>query len=137
MNGPSTSDNDPADGNTDEGALTSAAGADPAIAAMDDLGTPPGEPLSEQEVEEIAHPARSGLLKVFRHRNYRLFFAGQLVSLMGSWMQNTAQPWLVYSLTHSTVLLGLTSFCSTVPVFFLTPFGGMVADRLDRRKLLL
>ncbi len=74
---------------------------------------------------------------MFRHRNYRLFFFGQLVSLMGSWMQNTAQPWLVYDLTHSKLLLGVVSFCSTVPVFFITPFGGMVADRVDRRKFLL
>ncbi|HEY2885741.1 MAG TPA: MFS transporter [Rhizomicrobium sp.] len=101
------------------------------------VGTPPDEPPAEQELAELAHPRRSGLLKVFRHRNYRLFFTGQLISLMGSWMQNTAQPWLVYSLTHSTFLLGVTSFCSTVPVFLMTPFGGMVADRVDRRKFLL
>ena len=101
------------------------------------VGTPPDEPPAEQELAELVHPRRSGLLKVFRHRNYRLFFTGQLISLMGSWMQNTAQPWLVYSLTHSTFLLGVTSFCSTVPVFLMTPFGGMVADRVDRRKFLL
>ncbi len=99
------------------------------------LGTPPEEPPSEAEIADIARP--SSLIGVFRHRNYRLFFFGQLISLMGSWMQNTAMPWLVYDLTHSTVLLGVTSFCSTVPVFFLTPFGGMVADRVDRRKFLL
>jgi MFS family permease len=100
------------------------------------LGTPPDEPPAEQEIApDIARPA--GLLSVFRHRNYRLFFTGQLVSLMGSWMQNTAQPWLVYDITHSKLLLGVVSFCSTVPVFFITPFGGMVADRVDRRKFLL
>ncbi|HEX4302940.1 MAG TPA: MFS transporter [Rhizomicrobium sp.] len=101
------------------------------------VGTPPDEPLAEQEIADIVAPRRSGLLSVFRHRNYRLFFTGQLVSLMGSWMQNTAQPWLVYDLTHSKLLLGVVSFCSTVPVFFITPFGGMVADRVDRRKFLL
>ncbi|MEI9995533.1 MAG: MFS transporter [Rhizomicrobium sp.] len=105
------------------------------------LGTPPEEPPSEaeavQEIADIAGPRRSGLASVFRHRNYRLFFTGQIVSLMGSWMQNTAQPWLVYDLTHSKVLLGVVSFCSTVPVFLITPFGGMVADRVDRRKFLL
>src|SRR6201996_4159865 len=100
------------------------------------LGTPPEEPPAEQEIApDIARPA--GLLSVFRHRNYRLFFTGQLISLMGSWMQNTAQPWLVYDITHSKLLLGVVSFCSTVPVFFITPFGGMVADRVDRRKFLL
>jgi len=106
-------------------------------APADLVGTPPEEPPSEQEIADIAAPRRSGLLAVFRHRNYRLFFAGQLVSLMGSWMQNTAQPWLVYDLTHSKLLLGVVSFCSTIPVFFITPFGGMVADRVDRRKFLL
>ncbi|HJW41214.1 MAG TPA: MFS transporter [Rhizomicrobium sp.] len=100
------------------------------------LGTPPDEPPAEQEIAaDIRRP--SGLIAVFRHRNYRLFFTGQLVSLMGSWMQNTAQPWLVYDITHSKLLLGVVSFCSTVPVFFITPFGGMVADRIDRRKFLL
>ncbi len=101
------------------------------------LGTPPEEPPSEQEIADLAQPRRSNLLGVFRHRNYRLFFTGQLISLMGSWMQNTAMPWLVYDLTHDKFLLGVTSFCSTVPVFFLTPFGGMIADRVDRRKFLL
>ena len=99
------------------------------------LGTPPDEPPSEAEIADIARP--SSLVGVFRHRNYRLFFFGQLVSLMGSWMQNTAQPWLVYDMTHSKFLLGVVSFCSTVPVFLITPFGGMVADRVDRRKFLL
>ncbi|HEX2593382.1 MAG TPA: MFS transporter [Rhizomicrobium sp.] len=102
------------------------------------VATPPDEPPSEQEIQDIATPqGRQGLLSVFRHRNYRLFFAGQLVSLMGTWMQNVAQAWLVYSLTHSPFLLGLTSFCSMVTVFFITPFGGMVADRVDRRRMLL
>jgi len=76
-------------------------------------------------------------LAVFRHRNYRLFFTGQLVSLMGTWITNVAQAWLVYSLTHSTVLLGLTSFAGQIPVFFLSPFGGMFADRIDRRRLMI
>ena len=100
--------------------------------------TPPDEPPAEQEIEDISAPgSTASLLRVFRHRNYRLFFTGQLVSLMGTWMQNVAQSWLVYSLTHSPFLLGLTSFCATVTVFFITPFGGMVADRVDRRKMLL
>ncbi len=116
------------------GSLTSAADIAPANLVL----TPAEEPPSEQEIEPIAEPgAFAALLRVFRHRNYRLYFAGQLVSLMGTWMQNVAQGWLVYSLTHSTLLLGVTSFCSTVTVFFITPFGGMVADRVDRRRMLL
>lgn len=86
--------------------------------------------------EEAARPVLA-VLGVFQHRNFRLFFAGQLVSLMGTWMQSVAQAWLVYSLTHSPFLLGLTTFASQVTVFFLAPFGGMVADRVDRRRLLI
>jgi MFS family permease len=100
--------------------------------------TPPDEPPAEQEVEDFASPPSAlALLTVFRHRNYRLFFAGQLVSLMGTWMQSVAQAWLVYRLTHSPFLLGLTSFCAQVTVFFMASFGGMIADRVDRRKMLL
>jgi MFS family permease len=102
------------------------------------VGTPLGEPPSEQELEDISEPSSTwALLKVFRHRNYRLFFSGQLVSLMGTWMQSVAQGWLVYSLTHSPFLLGLTSFCAQVTVFFMAPFGGVIADRVDRRQMLI
>jgi MFS family permease len=101
-------------------------------------GTRPDEPPAEQEVPELASRSSAlALLEVFRHRNYRLFFAGQLVSLMGTWMQSVAQAWLVYRLTHSPFLLGLTSFCAQVTVFFMASFGGMIADRVDRRRLLL
>jgi MFS family permease len=82
-------------------------------------------------------PGALALLRAFRHRNYRLFFTGQLVSLMGTWMQSVAQGWLVYSMTHSPLLLGLASFCGQVPVFFVSPFGGTISDRVDRRRLLI
>ncbi len=75
-------------------------------------------------------------LKVFRHRNYRLFFSGQLVSLMGTWITNVTQGWLVYNLTHSPLLLGVTTFAGSVPVFFFAMFGGAISDRFDRRRLL-
>ncbi|MBI3678408.1 MAG: MFS transporter [Proteobacteria bacterium] len=102
------------------------------------VGTPPDEPPAEQEIKDLAKPSSAlGLLTVFRHRNYRLFFAGQLVSLMGSWMQTVAQGWLVYSLTHSVFLLGVTTFCAQVTVFFMASFGGMIADRVDRRRMLI
>src|SRR5580658_1089978 len=91
-------------------------------------------PSDEESV--LQPPTALALLRVFRHRNYRLFFAGQLVSLMGTWMQSVAQGWLVYTLTHSPFLLGLTSFCAQVTVFFMAPFGGLIADRVDRRKML-
>jgi len=98
----------------------------------------PDEPPSEQEVEALSRPSPAlALFAVLGHRNYRLFFSGQLVSLMGTWMQSVAQAWLVYRLTHSPFLLGLTSFCAQVTVFFMASFGGMIADRVDRRKMLL
>src|SRR5512142_3279113 len=96
-----------------------------------------GETLTSGPLPDEGRPEALAVLRVFRHRNYRIYFSGQLVSLMGTWMQSVAQAWLVYSLTHSPLLLGLTAFCSQVTVFFLAPFGGMVADRVDRRRLLL
>jgi predicted MFS family arabinose efflux permease len=76
---------------------------------------------------------RSRLPRVFRHRNYRLFFAGQMTSLMGTWMQNVALGWLVFRLTHSPFLLGLVTFLMQAPIFFISPFAGTIADRMDRR----
>jgi len=115
--------------------LTSAATSPPALQSA---ATPQEEPPSEGEVADLAEPYSAfALLKIFRHRSYRLFFSGQLVSLMGTWMQSVAQGWLVYSLTHKTSLLGLTSFCAQVTVFFLASFGGLIADRVDRRRMLI
>jgi MFS family permease len=76
-------------------------------------------------------------LRALRHRNYRLFFFGQLVSLIGTWMQSVAQAWLIYRLTDSPFLLGLVGFSNNFPVFFIAPFGGMLADRMSRRRILL
>jgi MFS family permease len=97
------------------------------------IATPPEVPPPEGR----AATGPLALLQVFRHRNYRLFFSGQLVSLMGTWITTVAQGWLVYSLTHSPLLLGVVSFASQVPVFFMSAFGGMVSDRVDRRKMLI
>ncbi|MBI5481483.1 MAG: MFS transporter [Deltaproteobacteria bacterium] len=72
-----------------------------------------------------------------RHRNYRLFFAGQLVSLVGTWMQSVAQGWLVYQLTGSALALGLVSAAGQAPVLVLALLGGAVADRVAKRPLLL
>ncbi|HEX7417430.1 MAG TPA: MFS transporter [Steroidobacteraceae bacterium] len=76
-------------------------------------------------------------LRALRHRNYRLFFLGQLISLCGTWMQTVAQSWLVYRLTGSAVLLGLVGFASQIPVFLFAPLGGVVADRHHRHGVLL
>ncbi|MEP6944585.1 MAG: MFS transporter [Acidobacteriota bacterium] len=75
--------------------------------------------------------------RALRHRNFQLFFAGQFVSLTGTWMQSVAQSWLIYRLTGSVVLLGLIGFASQIPVFVLAPFGGAVADRYNRRRILI
>src|SRR5690349_2099162 len=72
-----------------------------------------------------------------RHRNFRLFFAGQLVSLIGSWMQNTAQGWLVYELTHSKALLGIVAAVSSAPMMLFSIWGGSVADRHPKRQIVL
>ena len=77
------------------------------------------------------------LLRSLRHRNYRLFFFGQLISLTGTWMQAVAQSWLVYRLTGSAVLLGLVGFSGQIPILLLAPFGGIVADRYARHRILV
>src|SRR3954462_11041095 len=82
----------------------------------------------------MAPPA---LLRSLRHRNYRLFFTGQIISLVGTWMDTVAEAWLVYRLSHSPLLLGLAAFASQIPVFLLAPVGGLIADRHDRRKILI
>jgi MFS family permease len=76
-------------------------------------------------------------LRALRHRNFRLFFAGQLISLCGTWMQQVAQSWLIYRLTHSAMLLGLVGFAGQIPSFIIGPLGGYVADRFDRRRTIV
>jgi MFS family permease len=75
--------------------------------------------------------------RALRHRNFRLFVAGQLVSLIGTWMQTVAQSWLVYRLTGSATLLGLVGFSSQIPVFLLAPLGGTIADRSHRKAIVI
>ena len=72
-----------------------------------------------------------------KHRNFRLFFVGQLVSLTGTWMQSTAQGWLVYRLTGSKVLLGTVAAVGTLPMLLLSLWGGSVADRHSKRTVVL
>jgi len=74
---------------------------------------------------------------VRKHRNYRLYFYGQLVSLSGTWMQDTALPWLVLVLTHSPVDVGVLVFCRYVPFLFFGLYAGLIADRHDNRRLLI
>ncbi|HBY97995.1 MAG: MFS transporter [Ardenticatenaceae bacterium] len=72
-----------------------------------------------------------------RHRNFRLYWFGQMISLAGTWMQTVAQGWLVYQLTRSPFALGLVGMAASLPILFFSLFGGVLADRLDRRKLLI
>src|SRR6266478_8559945 len=75
--------------------------------------------------------------KALRHRNFQLFFSGQLISLIGTWMQTVAQSWLVYRLTGSSLLLGSVGFASQIPVFLASPLGGIVADRYNRHRVVI
>src|SRR5580704_13259996 len=75
--------------------------------------------------------------KAFRNRNYRLFFAGQSISQIGTWMQRTGVSWVVYTMTHSAFMLGLTIFALQFPSFLFSLLGGIVADRYNRYKVLL
>jgi MFS family permease len=77
------------------------------------------------------------MFHALRHRNFRLFFAGQLISLIGTWMQTLAQSWLVYRLTHSAALLGAVGFATQIPVLFLGPIAGMFADRHRRQHIVI
>jgi len=75
--------------------------------------------------------------RAFKSRNYRLYFSGQSVSLIGTWMQKTAVSWVIYTLTHSTLMLGVTLFASQFPSFLFSLIGGVVSDRYNRYKVLL
>jgi MFS family permease len=97
---------------------------------------------------EAASPAPSGTpplrttrlpatLRALRHRNFQLFFGGQLISLVGTWMQSVAQAWLVYRLTGSSLLLGIVGFASQIPIFVLSPIAGTVADRYNRHRVVI
>ncbi len=77
------------------------------------------------------------IFRALRHRNYRLFFGGQSISLVGTWMQQIAMSWLVYRLTNSAFLLGIVGFSGQIPAFLLTPFAGVIADRYNRHRVLI
>jgi MFS family permease len=76
-------------------------------------------------------------LRALGYRNFQLFFGGQLISLIGTWMQNIAQAWLVYRISGSSVKLGAVSFAGQIPIFFLAPLGGIVADRFSKRRVVI
>ncbi len=80
---------------------------------------------------------RTGRFRALRHRNFQLFFGGQLISLIGTWMQTLAQSWLVYRMTHSAALLGEVGFATQIPVLFLGPIAGIFADRHSRQYIVI
>jgi MFS family permease len=82
-------------------------------------------------------PRWRAVSRALRHRNFQLFFSGQLISLVGTWMQTVAQSWLVYRLTGSGLKLGAVGFASQIPVFLFAPLGGIAADRYDRRRVVI
>jgi len=75
--------------------------------------------------------------RALRHRNFRLYFGGQSISLIGTWMTRVATSWLVYRLTKSAVLLGVVGFAGQIPTFLLAPLAGVIVDRIDRRQVLV
>ncbi|MDD5546130.1 MAG: MFS transporter [Candidatus Omnitrophica bacterium] len=75
--------------------------------------------------------------RTLKLRNFRLFFMGQSISLIGTWMQSVAMSWLVYRMTGSTLLLGIVAFCSQIPTFILSPFAGVFADRYNRHRIVI
>jgi MFS family permease len=79
----------------------------------------------------------SGMFRALRNRNFQLFFSGQIISLVGTWMQNVAEAWLVYRLTGSGALLGVLAFVSQIPIFLLSPLAGLVADRWPRQRVVI
>jgi len=77
------------------------------------------------------------IVRAFRHRNYRLFFSGQIISLLGSWVTQIATIWLTWELTHSALMLGVVGFAGQVPAFLLSPVAGVYVDRWPRHRLLI
>jgi MFS family permease len=77
------------------------------------------------------------MVRAFRHRNFRLYFGGQSISLIGTWVQQVALGWTIYELTHSSLLLGIVSFAGQLPLFAVTPFAGVLVDRWNRHRTLI
>jgi len=102
---------------------------------MDMAETPTTKAVAAGDVDERSRIR--GMVRSLRHRNFQLFFSGQLISLIGTWMQTIAQSWLVYRMTGSSLLLGTVAFAGQVPVFLFAPVGGMVADRWNRRQIVI
>src|SRR2546428_4932672 len=103
--------------------------------------TPDGEETAPFDLAELPAGGQSGgmphTFRALRHRNFRLFIWGQIISLVGTWMQNVAQSWLIYRFTHSELLVGTAWFCMQIPVFALGILGGLASDRYSRHRLVV
>jgi MFS family permease len=95
------------------------------------------EKLPEDQRNSASRSDYSHAWRALRHHNFRLFFGGQSISLIGTWMTRIATAWLVYRLTKSALLLGTVSFVGQIPTFLLAPFAGVLVDRLNRRQVLI
>jgi predicted MFS family arabinose efflux permease len=100
-------------------------------------GAVPPQPATLDAGHHTARPSVKEAFASFSHRNYRLWFMGQAASLVGTWMQLTAQGFLVFQLTHSPAFLGYVGFASGAPFWLFTLFGGVISDRMPLRNLLL
>lgn len=98
-------------------------------------GDAEGESAREAEREAVREAKGPGFMPAFRHRNFRLFFAGQAISLVGSWLQISAIVWLVWKLTHRNSAVGQMQFASQIPNLFLAPIAGALADRYSRHTM--
>ena len=99
------------------------------------MATSPNSNFASESAPQVS--ALKFAFRALKHRNYQLFFGGQSVSLIGTWMTRVATSWLVYSLSHSPFLLGLVSFAGQVPAFLLGPFAGVWVDRLNRHHVMV
>jgi MFS family permease len=93
--------------------------------------------MTSAEFEKKRSAGLKTIFRSFQYRNYRLFFAGQSISLIGTWIQRIATPWLVYHLTGSPLLLGVIGFAGQIPTFLIAPFAGVMTDRWNRYHLLI
>jgi MFS family permease len=85
----------------------------------------------------IPSTALKQIFRALKYRNYRYYYAGQSISLVGTWVQNIAMGWLIYRLTGSALLLGTVAFAQQIPSLFITPFAGVLADRMDRQRVII
>jgi len=94
-------------------------------------------PASGKVAPPVENSAFRKIFKAFHYRDFRLMWIGACTSSVGTWMQIVAQGWLIYRLSHSAFLLALDQFLGGIPIFLLSLIGGVVADRMERRKILL